>query len=142
MPHTLRSFLESIDNRMLHIREPVDPVRQVGYLCSESRGPLMFHNLDGFPGWRLTDILIKDRKGQAAALGLDDVKEVCPFLAAQMSKGPGKSKMVKDGPVKEVKLIGKENSRRAAAEYGSLPKTATLHFTLNQDMGTLIQQSI
>jgi len=26
-----------------------------------------------------------------------------------------------------------ENSRRAAAEYDSLPKTATLHFTLNQD---------
>jgi len=26
-----------------------------------------------------------------------------------------------------------ENPRRAAAEYGSLPKTATLHFTLNQD---------
>ena len=108
MPHTLRSFLESIDNRMLHIREPVDPVKQVGYLCSESRGPLMFHNLEGFPGFRLTDILIKDRRGQAAALGLDDIKEVCPFLAAQMSKGPGKSKMVKDGPVKEVKLIGKD----------------------------------
>src|SRR5262249_36504521 len=26
-----------------------------------------------------------------------------------------------------------ENSRRVAAEYDSLPKTATLHFTLNQD---------
>ena len=112
MPHTLRSFLDSIDNRMLHIHDALDPISQVGYLCSESQGPLMFHNLDGFPGWRLTDILIKDRQGQAAALGLDDIKQVCPFLAKQMSAGPGKSKMVSDAPVKEVKLIGDEADLR------------------------------
>ena len=83
MPHTLRSFLDTIDNRVLHIRDEVDPVSQVGYLCSESKHPLLFHNLADFPGWRLTDILIKDRHGQAAALGVNDVKEVCPFLAIQ-----------------------------------------------------------
>ncbi len=108
MPHTLRTFLESIDNRMLHVREPVDPVSQIGYLCSESRGPLTFHNLTGFPGWRLTDILIKDRHGQAAALGLDDVKEVCPYLAGRMAAGRGRSVLVDDGPVKEVKRLGKD----------------------------------
>ncbi len=108
MPHTLRSFLESIDNRVLHIRDEVDPISQVGYLCSESTGPLMFHNLKGFPGWRLTDILIKDRHGQAAALGVSDVKDVCPFLARPMSKGKGGSVMVDDGPVKEVKMLGKD----------------------------------
>ena len=106
MPHTLRSFLESIDNRVLHIRDQVDPLTQIGYLCSESTGPLMFHDLKGFPGWRLTDILIKDRQGQAAALGVSDVKEVCPFLARQMSKGKGRSVMVDDGPVKEVRMLG------------------------------------
>lgn len=112
MPYTLRSFLESVDNRMLHIHDPIDPVSQVGYLCSESQGPLMFHNLTEFPGWRLTDILIKDRAGQAAALGLDNENEVCPFLAKQMAAGPGKSIMVDDGPVKEVKLIGDEADLR------------------------------
>ena len=70
MPHTLRSFLEQVDNRVLRITDPVDPITQVGYLCSESKGPLMFENLTGFDDWRLTDILIKDRAGQAAALGL------------------------------------------------------------------------
>jgi UbiD family decarboxylase len=108
MPHTLRSFLESIDNRILHIRDAVDPVTQVGILCSESSGPLMFHNLTDFPGWRLTDILIKDRQGQAAALGVSDIKDVCPHLARQMANGPGKSVMVKDGPVKQVKMLGKD----------------------------------
>ena len=96
MPHSLRTFLESIDNRMLHIREPVDPARQVGYLCSESSGPLTFHNLTGYPGWRLTDILIKDRNGQAAAFGLDDPKGVCPYLAERMATQRGKSVMVAD----------------------------------------------
>ena len=59
----------------------------------------MFENLFGFDDWRLTDILIKDRAGQAAALGLDDVKEVCPFLAGRMAAGPGKSsEILDDGP--------------------------------------------
>ena len=106
MPHTLRSFLDSIDNRVMHIHDAVDPITQVGYLCSESRGPLMFHNLTGYPGWRLSDILIKDRRGQAAAFGLDDIHEVCPYLAGRMAAGKGKSVMVDDGPVKEVKMLG------------------------------------
>ena len=106
MPQTLRTFLESIDNRMLHIHDPVNPETQIGYLCSESKGPLMFHNLTGYPGWRLTDILIKDRRGQAAALGLDDVTEVCPYLAGRMAAGRGGSVMVDDGPVKQVKMLG------------------------------------
>ena len=106
MPHSLRTFLDSIDNRMLHIHDPVDPLTQVGYLCSESQGPLMFHNMTGFPDWRLTDILIKDRAGQAAAFGLDRANEVCPYLAEQMATKRGKSVMVTDGPVKEVKMLG------------------------------------
>ena len=108
MPHTLRTFLETIDNRMLHIHDPVDPLTQVGYLCSESQGPLMFHNMPGFDNWRLTDILIKDRAGQAAALGLNAANEVCPYLAEQMATKRGKSVMVNDGPVKEVKMLGQD----------------------------------
>ena len=106
MPHTLRSFLESVDNRMLHVRDEVDPLTQVGYLCSESKGPLMFHNLKGFPGWRLADMLIMDRAGQAAAFGLDHAREVCPHLAGRMTSRRGRSVMVDDGPVKQVRLAG------------------------------------
>jgi len=106
MPHTLRSFLEGLDNRLLQIHDEVDPVNQIGILCSDSTGPVMFDNLTGYPGWRLTDILIKTRFDQASALGVTDIKEVCPELARRMGRGPGKSVMVKDGPVKEVKLLG------------------------------------
>ena len=124
MPHTLRSFLEAIDNRILHIHDEIDPINQIGYLCSESQHPLMFDNLTGFPDFRLTDILIKDRHGQAAALGLEDPKEVCPFLAKQMAAGSGKSKMVTDGPVKEVKLIGDEADLRKLPI--PIPKTTAI----------------
>ena len=113
MPHTLRSFLETIDNRMLHIHDEVDPVTQVGYLCSESKGPLTFHNLKDYPGWRLTDMLIMDREGQAAAFGLDRAQEVCPYLAERMASERGRSVMVGDGPVKEVKLLGDAVDLRA-----------------------------
>ena len=113
MAHSLRSFLESIDNKVLHIHDRVDPVSQVGYLCSESAGTVMFHDLADYPGWRLTDILIKDRRGQAAAFGLDDVKEVCPYLAGRMSAGRGRSVLVEDGPVKERKMLGADVSLQA-----------------------------
>jgi 2,5-furandicarboxylate decarboxylase 1 len=105
MPHTLRSFLATLDNQLLHIKEEVDPLTNVGALCSESAGPVMFENLKGFPGWRLTDILVKGRRGQAAALGVQHAHEVCPDLARRMARGPGKSVMVKTGPVKDVKML-------------------------------------
>ena len=130
MPHTLRSFLETIDNRILQIHDEVDPINQIGYLCSESKHPLMFHNLAGFPDFRLTDILIKDRHGQAAALGLSDSKEVCPYLAKQMSAGAGKSKMVSDGPVKQVKLIGD------AADLRKLPIPIHSHGDAGRYLGS------
>lgn len=104
-PHTLRSFLATLDNQLLHIKEQVDPLTNVGALCSESTGPVMFENLKGFPGWRLTDILVKGRTGQATALGVQHAHEVCPDLARRMVRGPGRSVMVKTGPVKEVKML-------------------------------------
>ena len=130
MPHTLRSFLESIDNRVLHIHDPVDPVNQVGILSSEARGPYMLHNMPGFPGWRLTDILIKDRHGQAAALGLDNIKDVCPTLATRMANGYRRAKMVKDGPVKEVKKIGRD------ADIRTLPIPVHSHGDAGRYLGS------
>lgn len=108
MPKTLRSFMEGLGDRLLKIHDEIDPVTQAGILCSESVGPVVFDNLRGFPGWRLTDTLIKDRIDQASAFGSSNVREVCVDLARRMAKGPGKSVMVKDSPVKQVKRLGKD----------------------------------
>jgi UbiD family decarboxylase len=108
MPATLRSFLEDLGDRLIEIDDPVDPVRQVGILSSESRHPYLLNNLKGFPGWRMCDCLIQDRDTQALALGAPRDK-VVSFLAERMFKqGPGKSTLVSDGPCKEVKLIGEQ----------------------------------
>lgn len=116
MPASLRSFLEQAGSRVIEIDDPVDPVNQVGILSSESKHPFLLNNLKGFPGWRLCDRLLCSRELQAIALGAPDPRKINSFLADRMFKvGPGKSRMVMDGPCKEVKLIGE------AADVTKLP---------------------
>lgn len=108
MPATLRSYLEELGDRVVHIYDEVDPVHQVGVLSSESHHPFLLHQLRGFPGWRLCDRLLVDRDTQALALGAPR-DEVVPYLANRMFKhGPGRSVLVSDGPCKEVKLLGQD----------------------------------
>src|SRR5262245_10253977 len=109
MPATLRSFLEQAGSRVIEIDEPIDPVTQVGILSSESRHPFLLNSLKGFPGWRLCDRLLASRELQALAIGAPDPRNINSYLAERMFRvGPGKSKLVPDGPCKEVKYIGEQ----------------------------------
>ena len=65
----LRTYLESVRNDVLHIRKEVDPLTQMGALCSQSEQPILFENVKGYPGWRVCDRLMSTRKVQAAVLG-------------------------------------------------------------------------
>src|ERR1035437_8785965 len=106
MPATLRGYLKELGDRLVEIYDEVDPVTQAGILASESQHPFLLHNLKGFPGWSLCDRLLATRQLQALALGAPPDRLV-PYLAERMFKhGPGKSKLVADGPCKEVKLLG------------------------------------
>lgn len=108
MPATLRSYLEELGDRLVHIYDEVDPIRQAGVLCSESRHPFVLHNLKGFPRWSFCDRLLVDRETQALALGAP-AGSVVRYLADRMFKhGPGRSVLVSDGPCKEVKLLGQD----------------------------------
>ncbi len=109
MPATLRSYLESLGDRLVDIHQEIDPVRQTGILSSESKHPFLLHNLKGFPGWKLCDRLLVDRELQAKALGAPSADNLVAYLAERMFRtGPGRSEMVSDGPCKEVKLIGED----------------------------------
>src|SRR5258708_408508 len=109
MPATLRSYLDQLGDRLVHIHDEVDPINQVGVLASETLHPFVLHNLKGFPGWRLCDRLLIDRPMQSLALGAPPSEKLVAYLADRMfRKGPGKSVMVSDGPCKEVKLLGKD----------------------------------
>jgi hypothetical protein len=83
--HDLRTFLDGLGQRLLHIEEEVDPINQAGIISSEASGPIMLDNLKGFPGWRFTDILVSDRESQAAALGTT-AGNVVPFLAEKLAR--------------------------------------------------------
>lgn len=107
MAQELRSFLAAISADILRITKEVDPATQVGTLCSQSEGPILFENVKGYPGWRICDRLVSSRKFQALALGTTPDK-VVPELARRISLGPGEKRIVKDGPVKEVIHLGED----------------------------------
>lgn len=107
MQSTLRTFLKEINKNILHITKPVDPLTQVGDLCSQSKQPIMFENIRGYPGWKICDLLVSDRHKQAIALKTTP-ENVVAHLAEMINKGPGKTRLVKTGPVKAKKLSGKQ----------------------------------
>jgi 2,5-furandicarboxylate decarboxylase 1 len=107
MPHTLRGYLDQLGERLLRVKDEIDPVHQLAVLCSEASGPVLFENLKGYPGWSACDILVKDRVSQALAFGTEP-EHVVSFLAERMARGPGKTTVVPRGPVQEVILRGAE----------------------------------
>ena len=107
MHSTLRTYLKEIKKDLLHIKKPVNPKTQIGDLCSQSERPVLFENITGFPNWTICDLLVKDRKHQAVALKTA-AENVVRDLAAKMNKGPGKTRRVKTGPVKDKILKGKQ----------------------------------
>jgi len=107
MQSTLRTYLKEIKKNILHIKKQVDPLTQVGDLCSQSTRPIMFGNIKRFPSWKICDRLVSDRQRQAIALKTAPEKVVA-HLAEKINQGPGKTKMAKTGPIKEKKLNGKQ----------------------------------
>ena len=109
MQSTLRTYLKEINKNILYIKKSVDPLTQVGDLCSQSKQPILFENIKDFPGWKICDRLVSNRKMQSVALktALDNV---VTHLAEKINCGPGKTKITKTGPVKEKKLNGKQAS--------------------------------
>lgn len=105
MPQDLRSFLARISNQLLKISREVNPKTQIGTLCSQSERPILFEKIRGYPGWRICDRIISNRKLQAITLNTTPEKVVSE-LARRITQGPGRKRIVKDGPVKEIILKG------------------------------------
>ena len=107
MPSSLRTYLREINKLTLKIKKEVDPKTQLGDLVSQSDRPLLFENLKGYPGWKICDLLMKTRETQAIALKTTP-DQIIPELSKRLAKGPGKTRMVKTGPVKEKIFKGKK----------------------------------
>ncbi|MCK4819701.1 UbiD family decarboxylase, partial [bacterium] len=105
MASSLRTYLKDVRKKTLRVKKEVDPKTQLGDLVSQSDRPLLFENIKGHPGWKICDLLVKTRETQAIALKTTP-DQIIPELAKRLSKGPGKTRMVKIGPVKGRILKG------------------------------------
>src|SRR5262245_3309670 len=102
----LRSYLETNRDLVTRITKPVSIV-DIGALSGQSDYPILFENIVEHPGFRLCDILVKNRTTQARALGVPR-EEYLKTLAYRLRQPPRGLVNVKTGPVKEVKWLAAE----------------------------------
>jgi 2,5-furandicarboxylate decarboxylase 1 len=110
---SLRGYLETNADIVTRITKPVC-IDDIGALSAQSDQPILFENIVEKPGFRLCDILVKNRRSQARALGVAP-KDFIKTLAYRLRQPPRGFKDVKSGPVKEVIRLG-EN-----ADWTQLP---------------------
>jgi len=67
---SLRGYLETNADIVTRIAKPVS-IDNVGALSAQSDQPILFENIIEKPGYRLCDILVKNRRSQARALGVE-----------------------------------------------------------------------
>ncbi|MBI2316640.1 MAG: UbiD family decarboxylase, partial [Betaproteobacteria bacterium] len=109
----LRGYLATNADVVTRIAKPVS-IENIPALSAQSEQPILFENITEKPGFRLCDILVKHRHLQARALGVPKA-DYLRTLAYRLRLPARGFKHVKDGPVKEVKQLGKE------ADWSRLP---------------------
>src|SRR5450432_2507704 len=102
----LRDYLETNSDIVTKITKPVR-IDDIGALSAQSDQPILFENIIEKPGYRLCDILVKNRKSQARAIGVNPA-EYLKTLAFRLRQPPRGFKDVRTGPVKEVIKIGSD----------------------------------
>jgi 2,5-furandicarboxylate decarboxylase 1 len=99
MAHDLRTYLATNGDLVLRLRRPVD-LEHVSDLICQARRPVLFEAIAGYPGWRICDLLFRDRLAQSRVLGTTPDR-VLPELARRLALPPRPPRVVDGGPVKE-----------------------------------------
>jgi 2,5-furandicarboxylate decarboxylase 1 len=97
---SLRGYLETNSDIVTRITKPVR-IDDIGALSAQSDLPILFENIVEKPGFRLCDILVKNRRSQARALGVAP-GDYLKTLAFRLRQPPRGFRNVRSGPVKEV----------------------------------------
>jgi len=113
LDQSLRGYLETNADIVTLITKPVR-IDDIGALSAQSDQPILFENIVDKPGFRICDILVKNRRSQARALGVEP-KDFVSTLAYRLRQPPRGFKNVKSGPVKEVVRLGSD------ADWTELP---------------------
>ena len=98
MAKDLRSFIDANADLVLRVSKPVRR-EDLSTLIVQANRPVVFDNIDGYPGWRVADLFFRDRVAQAAVLETtpDKVTEV---LAERLAMPPREALLINDAPHK------------------------------------------
>ncbi len=110
---SLRGYLAANADILTRIVKPVH-MDDIGALSAQSDRPILFENIVEKPGFRLCDILVKNRASQARALGVTP-EHYLRTLAYRLRQPPRGFKVVASGPVKEVVRLHNQ------ADWSELP---------------------
>jgi len=99
MARDLRSYFEDADDILLRVEKPVAR-DHLSALIVQANRPVLFENIDGHPGWKVADLLFRDRIAQSRVLGTDP-ENVLPELANRLAMPPRAPRMVNTGPIKD-----------------------------------------
>src|SRR5271156_6959716 len=103
---SLRGYLETNADIVTRIKKPVH-MDDIGALSAQSDQPILFENIVEKPGYRLCDILVKNRRSQARALGVEP-EQYLRTLAFRLRQPPRGMKYVKTRPVKEIQKLAND----------------------------------
>lgn len=89
MPKDLRSFIEANEDLILRVPKTVKR-DHLSTLIVQANRPVVFDNIEGYPGWRVADLFFRDRVAQAAVLGTTPDK-VTTVLAERLAMPPART---------------------------------------------------
>src|ERR1700726_891359 len=93
---SLRGFLKTNADIVTRITKPVR-MEDIGALSAQSDQPILFENIVEKPGFRLCDILVKNRRPRALGLGVEP-GQFLRTLAFRLRQPPRGLKNVASGP--------------------------------------------
>lgn len=105
-PKDLQGFIEQHRDELIVIRKPVK-LEHISALVAQAGDTVVFENIEGYPGYKLVDLLFANRRAQARVLNCKP-EEVVRRLAEVVRQGPRPLKEVEGGPCQEVVYTGDE----------------------------------
>ena len=107
---SLRDYLETNADIVTHINKPVS-IDDVGALSAQSDVPIVFENIIEKPGFRLCDILVKNRTTQARALGVAPA-DYLKTLAFRLRQPPRGFRLLRPLPSKRSSRLARRSIGR------------------------------
>lgn len=109
----LHGFLDAHKSEIIRVTKPVK-LEHVGALTAQADDTIVFENIEGFPGYRLVDLLFANRKAQARVLRCEPA-DVVRQLAEVVRTGPRPLQEVAgpDAPCQQRVLLGDQIDLRA-----------------------------